>query len=64
MYGNTFRSKTYCNYLHYYLTLRSSNRKIRFWGKILGRPKNYYIVEATLSESEIERKLKVKHTIL
>ncbi|XP_008205900.1 radial spoke head protein 6 homolog A isoform X1 [Nasonia vitripennis] len=30
---------------------------VRFWGKILGRPKNYYIAEATLSEDEIERKL-------
>ncbi|KAK0164268.1 hypothetical protein PV328_002914 [Microctonus aethiopoides] len=31
---------------------------VRFWGKILGRPKNYYIVEAELGEEELSRRHK------
>ncbi|XP_011878263.1 PREDICTED: radial spoke head protein 6 homolog A [Vollenhovia emeryi] len=30
---------------------------IRFWGKILGRPKNYYILEAELQADELARRL-------
>ncbi|XP_018396304.1 PREDICTED: radial spoke head protein 4 homolog A [Cyphomyrmex costatus] len=31
---------------------------IRFWGKILGKPKNYYILEAELEADELARRLK------
>ncbi|KAL2711444.1 radial spoke head protein 6 A [Vespula squamosa] len=30
---------------------------VRFWGKILGNPKNYYVVEAELNEDELRRRL-------
>ncbi|XP_017791939.1 PREDICTED: radial spoke head protein 6 homolog A [Habropoda laboriosa] len=30
---------------------------VRFWGKILGRPKNYYVVEADLREEELNGRL-------
>ncbi|XP_020297326.1 radial spoke head protein 6 homolog A, partial [Pseudomyrmex gracilis] len=30
---------------------------IRFWGKILGNPKNYYVVEAELQPNELARRL-------
>ncbi|XP_076234627.1 radial spoke head protein 4a [Calliopsis andreniformis] len=30
---------------------------VRFWGKILGNPKNYYIVEADLQTEELNRRL-------
>ncbi|TGZ46243.1 Radial spoke head protein 4-like protein A [Temnothorax longispinosus] len=30
---------------------------IRFWGKILGKPKNYYILEAELQADELARRL-------
>ncbi|XP_058806534.1 radial spoke head protein 6 homolog A [Phymastichus coffea] len=30
---------------------------VRFWGKILGRSKNYYVIEASLSDFELERRL-------
>ncbi|XP_046605104.1 radial spoke head protein 6 homolog A [Neodiprion virginianus] len=32
---------------------------VRFWGKILGRPKNYWVVEADLQEEEINRRIEV-----
>ncbi|XP_011496559.1 PREDICTED: radial spoke head protein 6 homolog A [Ceratosolen solmsi marchali] len=32
-------------------------KNIRFWGKILGRTNNYYILEATLTEEELEERL-------
>lgn len=34
-------------------------REYRFWGKILGNPKNYYVVEAELGEEELRRRLEV-----
>ncbi|CAD6209041.1 GSCOCG00003689001-RA-CDS [Cotesia congregata] len=33
---------------------------VRFWGKILGSPKNYYVVEAELREEELSRRLRVE----
>ncbi|XP_054010347.1 radial spoke head protein 6 homolog A [Hylaeus anthracinus] len=30
---------------------------IRFWGKILGSPKNYYVVEADLQQEELDKRL-------
>ncbi|XP_076665778.1 radial spoke head protein 4a [Andrena cerasifolii] len=30
---------------------------VRFWGKILGNPKNYYVVEADLETEELNRRL-------
>ncbi|XP_014477558.1 PREDICTED: radial spoke head protein 6 homolog A [Dinoponera quadriceps] len=30
---------------------------IRFWGKVLGKPKNYYVVEAELQADELTRRL-------
>ncbi|KAH0568422.1 hypothetical protein KQX54_020828, partial [Cotesia glomerata] len=33
---------------------------VRFWGKILGSPKNYYVVEAELCEEELTRRLRVE----
>ncbi|KAI4481115.1 hypothetical protein M0804_009741 [Polistes exclamans] len=30
---------------------------LRFWGKILGNPKNYYVVEAEFLEDELQRRL-------
>ncbi|KAJ4442662.1 hypothetical protein ANN_04251 [Periplaneta americana] len=38
------------------LRLNQRFKKIRFWGKILGTEKNYYIVETDLSEEEYERR--------
>ncbi|XP_025991672.2 radial spoke head protein 6 homolog A [Solenopsis invicta] len=32
-------------------------KNIRFWGKILGKPKNYYILEAELESDELARRL-------
>ncbi|KAK2580599.1 hypothetical protein KPH14_007718 [Odynerus spinipes] len=32
-------------------------KNLRFWGKILGNPKNYYVVEAELQEEELQRRL-------
>lgn len=32
----------------------------RFWGKILGSPKNYYVVEADLESEELNNRLEVK----
>ncbi|KAJ8673835.1 hypothetical protein QAD02_005097 [Eretmocerus hayati] len=39
------------------LASRFRLENVRFWGKILGRPKNYYVVEATLPDDELERRL-------
>ncbi|KAF7384842.1 hypothetical protein HZH66_011928 [Vespula vulgaris] len=39
------------------VTENSSLREYRFWGKILGNPKNYYVVEAELNEDELRRRL-------
>ncbi|KYN21616.1 Radial spoke head protein 4 like protein A [Trachymyrmex cornetzi] len=37
---------------------------IRFWGKILGKPKNYYILEAELEADELARRLQQeKHEV-
>ncbi|XP_018318300.1 radial spoke head protein 6 homolog A [Mycetomoellerius zeteki] len=37
---------------------------IRFWGKILGKPKNYYILEAELQADELARRLEQeKHEV-
>lgn len=33
----------------------------RFWGKILGKPKNYYIVEAELQANELAQRVQVKY---
>ncbi|XP_072747686.1 radial spoke head protein 4 homolog A [Anoplolepis gracilipes] len=35
---------------------------IRFWGKILGKPKNYYIVEAEFQADELARRLEQEKT--
>ncbi|XP_023246809.1 radial spoke head protein 6 homolog A [Copidosoma floridanum] len=32
----------------------------RFWGKILGRSRNYYVVEASLPSDEVERRLRLR----
>jgi len=37
------------------------NWYLRFWGKILGKPKNYYILEAELQADELARRLEVKY---
>ncbi|CAG5107448.1 Similar to Rsph4a: Radial spoke head protein 4 homolog A (Mus musculus), partial [Cotesia congregata] len=37
-----------------------SVRDYPFWGKILGSPKNYYVVEAELREEELSRRLRVE----
>ncbi|XP_048510818.1 radial spoke head protein 6 homolog A [Athalia rosae] len=36
---------------------------VRFWGKILGRPNNYYVVEADLQENELNRRLEEGETV-
>ncbi|KAG7202738.1 hypothetical protein KM043_009912 [Ampulex compressa] len=33
---------------------------VRFWGKILGQAKNYYVVEAELQEEELHRRLEME----
>uniref|UniRef100_A0A0C9QX34 RSPH4A protein n=1 Tax=Fopius arisanus TaxID=64838 RepID=A0A0C9QX34_9HYME len=49
------------------LTIRRLMREqpiinVRFWGKILGKPLNYYVVEGELSQSEISRRLEQLET--
>ena len=43
----------------YYINIKL-NYHIRFWGKILGKSKNYYIIEGNLSEHELKRRQEVK----
>ncbi|XP_043583153.1 radial spoke head protein 6 homolog A isoform X2 [Bombus pyrosoma] len=39
------------------LMAESPIENVRFWGKILGSPKNYYVVEADLQPEELNRRL-------
>ncbi|KAL6256088.1 hypothetical protein P5V15_013323 [Pogonomyrmex californicus] len=39
------------------LALTMPLKNIRFWGKILGKPKNYYVLEAELETDELVRRL-------
>ncbi|CAK9808035.1 Radial spoke head protein 4 homolog A [Anthophora plagiata] len=39
------------------LIAKAPVENVRFWGKILGTPKNYYIVEADLQAEELNRRL-------
>ncbi|XP_033305795.1 radial spoke head protein 6 homolog A [Bombus vosnesenskii] len=39
------------------LMAESPIENVRFWGKVLGSPKNYYVVEADLQTEELNRRL-------
>ncbi|KAL7301341.1 hypothetical protein TKK_0006072 [Trichogramma kaykai] len=39
------------------LIAKEKIKNVRFWGKIIGNPRNYYIIEASLTDEELQRRL-------